>query len=80
MSLSKEQIYSQSRVSLIKAKVQEQVELKGNYEERIKHAIHREMEIRKEFARVKEDAQMRKKMLKEIEERESQLRMRQAFY
>jgi len=37
------------------------------------------MEIRREIARVKEDAQMRKKMLKEIEERESELRLRQAF-
>ena len=45
--------------------------MKLSYEERITGAREKEMKIRREIARVKEDAQMRKKMLKEIEERES---------
>ena len=60
--------------------MQEQEELKLCFEEKITGARDKEMEIRREIARVKEDAQMRKKMLKEIEERESELSTRQAFY
>ncbi len=44
--------------------------MKKSKEDRILSAREKEMDIRKEIARVKEDFQMRKKMLKEIEERE----------
>ena len=60
--------------------MQGQEELKRSFEGKITGAREKEMEIRREIARVKEDAQMRKKMLKEIEERESELSTRQAFY